>query len=291
MFKEGFLTAMGTPLDPSGAVMMESLQKQAEDQINAGAVGLLLFGTMGMGGCVKNSEYRKTLKAVADVVGGRCALLAGASENSLARVAEKLAVCSEEDVDGVVLTPPYYFKTGEANLIRFFEKAASMTPKDFYLYDHEPITKHKITLNMLQKLMGVPNLKGIKSGDFVLIKHLTNHPEREDFTPIFSGSDLFDAAYGYGVKRYLDGIFACMPKSISKVQKCFDRGDFEGAKTTLHEMMQVRDEMIRFGIWPTFSYGMNLLGYPGNFAPDYELGITAEGKKATEAGLARLGER
>lgn len=290
MLKKGFCTALGTPLDEEGGVIAESLAKQIEDQIAAGAAGLFLFGTMGMGGCVRDGEYQKGIRAAIRAVNKRCTLLVAASENSLARAAEKLAICEEEGVDGVVMTPPYYFKTGESQLISFFERAASMTKKELYIYDHEPITKHKITYSMLRELSQIPNIKGVKSFDAVLIKTLTNYPVKEDFTAVFSGSDLFDMAYEYGIRHYMDGIFACMPKSVSGVQKCFDAHDFSGARKILSEMMRIRDNMLAYGIWPSFSYAMNLLGYRGSFAPDYEPGIASEAKAAIEAGLAVLGE-
>ena len=245
---------------------------------------------MGMGGCVINSEYENGIKAAISAVNGKCTLLVGASDNSLQRVADKMAIVNKyPEIDGVVLTAPYYLKTGEAGLVNFFVKTAAMTKKDYYLYDHEPITKHKLTSGIMGKLMNVPNIKGIKSGDLVLIKQLSE-TAREDFTPIFSGSDLFDVANNSGIKRYLDGIFACMPASTDKLQKCFDNDDTVGANKQLRKMMGVRDEMIAVGIWPAFSYAMNLLGYEGNFSPDYELDISVDAKKIVEAGMRKLGE-
>jgi len=214
----------------------------------------------------------------------------GASENSLARVADKMEIVNRYDVDGVVMTAPYYFKTGDATLTDFFAKTAAMTNKDYYLYDHVPITQHKITFEIVKKLLKIPNIRGIKSGDLVLIKQLAAYAPQDSFAPIFSGSDLFDVAQAYGIKRYLDGIFACMPKSISRAQKCFDANDIAGAIPILQDMMDVRDVMIGYGIWPAFSYAMNLLGYEGRFSPDYEPDLGEEAKKAVEDGLKRLQE-
>lgn len=290
MLNKGFYTALGTPLDQSGHIITESLQKQIEDQIAAGASGLLLFGTMGIGGCIKNDEFEKGIKAAVSAVNKRCTLLVGASENSLARVADKMEIVNRYDVNGVVLTAPYYLKTSDAVLENFFAKTAGMTDKDYYLYDHQPITKHKITYPMMKNLMRISNVKGIKSGDLVLIKYLTDTPEKEDFTPIFSGSDLFDVAHAYGICRYLDGIFACMPKSIANVQKHFNSGDIKGGKCILDNMMNIRDIMIGLGIWPAFSCAMNLLGYEGSFIPDYEADIDDNAKKIVENGLCQLGE-
>ena len=92
MLKKGFYTALGTPLDESGRILVPSLKKQIARQIEAGASGLLLFGTMGMGGCIKDSEYEIGIKAAIEAVGKKCTLLVTATENSLARVADKMAI-------------------------------------------------------------------------------------------------------------------------------------------------------------------------------------------------------
>ena len=110
-----------------------------------------------------------------------------------------------EDESRMKYTWEHYFKTGDASLHNFFAKTAEMSKTDYYLYDHEPITKHKITFDMVTRLMEIPQVKGIKSGDLVMIKQLSEHVTEEDFSPVFSGSDLFDVAHAFGITRCLDG--------------------------------------------------------------------------------------
>jgi len=269
--KQGFVTALGTPLDAQGNLVVASFTKHIDDQIGAGAAGLLVMGTMGRLGTIRESVYESVVRAAAEAIAGRVPLLVGISDNSLAKVREKLTILERYPVDVAVLTAPYYFQMNETVLTNFFSQVAGMTTMDIYLYDHLPITKHKITYPMMRKLAQLPNVKGIKSGDLVLIKTLHDDPQlKADFLPIFSGSDLFAVAQAYGIKRYLDGIFACFPKTIADIQRCFDLDDLPGATAGLNRMMQARDEMIALGIWPAFTCAMNLLGYEGNFAPDYE---------------------
>jgi dihydrodipicolinate synthase/N-acetylneuraminate lyase len=62
MLKEGFYCALGTPLDEEGNIVQESLIAHIESQIEAGASGLLLMGTMGMFGCIRDSQYERVIK-------------------------------------------------------------------------------------------------------------------------------------------------------------------------------------------------------------------------------------
>lgn len=289
--KNGFYTALGTPYLPDGTLAEEGFRKEIEQQIAAGASGLLAMGTMGLLGCVPEAEYERVIRVACDQVKGRVRVLVGATDNSLTRVKARMDIINKYPVDVVVLTPPYYDRLNNDLLVEFLSKCAAMTDKDVYLYDHVGITQHKLNFAQVKKLAQIPNLKGIKSADLVLIKALHDDPEiKEDFMPIFSGSDLFGVANQYGIKNYLDGIFSCFPATISKIQKCFDAEDYEGAKYWLKMMMDARDDMLAGGLWPMFSYAMNLLGCEGLFGHDYDPPANEKQKAATEAIMKRLGE-
>lgn len=289
--KNGFYTALGTPYLPDGTLAEEGFRKEIEQQIAAGASGLLAMGTMGLLGCVPEAEYERVIRVVCDQVKGRVRVLVGATDNSLTRVKARIDIINQYPVDVVVLTPPYYGHLNNDLLVDFLTKCAAMTDKDVYLYDHVGITQHKLNFAQVKKLAQIPNLKGIKSADLVLIKALHDDPEiKEDFMPIFSGSDLFGVANQYGIKNYLDGIFSCFPATIGKIQKCFDAEDYEGAKYWLKMMMDARDDMLAGGLWEMFSYAMNLLGCEGLFGHDYDPPANEKQKAATEAIMKRLGE-
>lgn len=289
--KDGFYTALGTPYLPDGTLAEEGYRKEIEQQIQAGASGILAMGTMGLLGCVPEAEYERVIRVACDAVAGRVRVLVGATDNSLTRVKARMDIINKYPVDVVVLTPPYYDRLNNDLLVEFLTKCAAMTDKDVYLYDHVGITQHKLNFAQVKKLAQVPNLKGIKSADLVLIKALHDDPEiKEDFMPIFSGSDLFCVANQYGIKNYLDGIFACFPATIGKIQKCFDAEDYEGAKHWLKMMMDARDDMLAGGLWPMFSYAMNLLGCEGLFGHDYDPPANEKQKATTEEIMKRLGE-
>ena len=289
--KDGFYTALGTPYLPDGTLAEAGYRKEIEQQIQAGASGVLAMGTMGLLGCVPEAEYERVIRVACDAVAGRVRVLVGATDNSLTRVKARMDIINKYPVDVVVLTPPYYDRLNNDLLVEFLTKCAAMTDKDVYLYDHVGITQHKLNFAQVKKLSQVPNLKGIKSADLVLIKALHDDPEiKEDFMPIFSGSDLFGVANQYGIKNYLDGIFSCFPATIGKIQKCFDAEDYEGAKYWLKMMMDARDDMLAGGLWPMFSYAMNLLGCEGLFGHDYDTPANEKQKADTEAIMKRLGE-
>ena len=84
--KKGYYTALGTPLLKDGSIDKESLEKEINMQIDSGASGLLLMGSMGMEASVPDSAYAEAVYAASAAVGGRVPLFVGAMDNSAQRV-------------------------------------------------------------------------------------------------------------------------------------------------------------------------------------------------------------
>jgi dihydrodipicolinate synthase/N-acetylneuraminate lyase len=79
--------------------------------------------------------------------------------------------------------------------------------------------------------MKVPNIMGIKTGDLAMARVLSRlQPSvNPDFSVFFSGLDVFDAAYHYGIKKNLDGMFSCTAAISSRMYNALENGDLEEA--------------------------------------------------------------
>jgi 4-hydroxy-tetrahydrodipicolinate synthase len=291
MFRDGFYTALGTPLDDSGNVIESSLRKHIADQIGAGASGLLLLGSMGYEPCVRDDAYAQTIRIGAAEANGKCPLFAGVMDNSVGRVLDRIKAAGDAKLDGVVVTTPFYFMCTPAEIKNYFSMIAKTSKYPVFLYDLPAVTKLKITLDIVLDAMKEPNIKGIKTGDIVLARELANHPDRrEDFTVFFSGLDIFDVAYEYGIKKNLDGMFACTPVNTMAMYRCFSSGDIAGGGKYLNNILAMRQVFIEFGVLTTFSVAMNLLGYSGKFHADYGLTVSGAAAEKVAAKLKEIGE-
>ena len=277
----GFYTALGTPVDQSGNLVSGSFKKHIEDQIAAGASGLLVMGSMGIEPCIRESEYSLIAKEGARSVNGRCPVFIGAMDNSLSRVKDRINSLAGAKIDGIVVTTPYYFVSTQEELIEFFTEIARFSPFPVYLYDLAVTTKVRINPETVEALMKIENIKGIKTGDIITAKRLLLSPaKRDDFVIMFSGLDIFDIAYKYGLEMNLDGMFACTTPITAKMYDSLKANNYEAAAKYLDQILGLRGEFIKAGVFRGFSYAMNLLGYEGIFAPDYaQKGINSSDSK------------
>ncbi len=288
--KNGFYTALGTPLDENGNVVKESLKKHIEQQIEAGASGLLLMGSMGIEAFIKTSSYADIVKTAVEAVDGRLPLFVGAMDCSVAKVMEKIELMGDCKIDGVVLTAPFYGVANDEMAINFYKAIADKSPYPIYLYDLAVATKYKMTLPVVDVLINHSNIKGIKTADWELIHAIGRKYPEKDFECLYSGLDSFDYANMMGIHKNLDGMFACTPKNGAKMFECIKNKDFAGARKYLDNILLLRNTMAANGLMACFTECMNLLGCEGNFHQDYQSPIKEDGKKAMKDTMIKIGE-
>ncbi|GBG07320.1 dihydrodipicolinate synthase family protein [Paenibacillus agaridevorans] len=289
----GYYPALGTPLDEQGNVIASSLSLHVEDQLNGNAAGLLVMGSMGMQAQIKNSEYARTAQIASDAVKAAqsaCPVMVGVMDNSIGRVAERIDSLKGMALSGVVATTPFYFALTQTEVRAFFERIASKSPFPVYMYDLPGITKTKIEAATAIELMKHPNIAGIKTGDLALARVLQREKFQHapNFSVLFSGLDVFDAAYGYGLTSQLDGMFSCTTAINKRLYESLASEDMEAASSSLDDIITLRNTFVSVGVFGGFSYAMNSLGFEGNFAPDYAPRLTAAQEEQVQSCMRSL---
>lgn len=290
--KFGFVPALGTPLDEKGNLCKESLKKQINDQIKAGAVGLLCMGSMGIQACIRKEVYPEVAKTAIEAAEGRVPVFVGAMDTSIARAKERMAALEQTDIAGFVFTAPYYSACTRDQMMNFFRSVAGATEHDIILYDLPSVTQSKITYDMvLELLRDLPNFKGIKSADLQMFRKLKLNPDvPKDFIAVYSGLDTFDIAYKWGIDKCLDSMCSCTPVNTGKMFKAMAEDNYSVAAECLNNIVALRDAFLGWDLWPAYSTAMNLLGYEGNHCPDYCSPIKAEYVPLVREMLENIGE-
>ena len=242
--QNGFYTALGTPIDEQGNLVAESLRKQIRMQIEHGAAGLLLMGSMGIEAYLKNSTFAEAVKVAEEAVAGQVPLFVGAMDNSFAKVMEKIDLIGDAKIDGVVLTVPYYATVNDEQAVNWFTVLADKSPYPIYLYDLAVVTKYKLHMGVISQLIHHKNIKGIKTADWEMIHAIGRKYPDADFECLYSGLDSFDYANVMGIHKNLDGMFACTPKNSQKMVECFRKEDFAGGRKYLDNILLLRDTQL-----------------------------------------------
>jgi len=291
MKKYGFYTALGTPLTDEGKVIKSALKAHIEQQITAGASGLLLMGSMGIEASVLHSEYGKTVDIAIEATAGRVPLFVGAMDNSIARVRERIdMIGAGKRIDGIVVTVPFYAVPRDCDAIRFFTEIANYSPYSIYIYDLPGVTQYRVSMGVIDAVIGHKNVKGMKSANWELIKAIERKHPDSGFECLYSGLDSFDHANVLGIKKNLDGMFCCTPKNGKAMYECAAKGDIAGMRKHLDNILLMRDTMLANGLMMCFTHCMNLLGIDGNFHQDYTAPTEDGAIEIMRATLKKIGE-
>ena len=270
MLKNGFYTALGTPMTEDGKIVEGALKAHIDQQIDAGAVGLLLMGSMGIEASVPHAEYGRAVDIAIEATAGRVPLFVGAMDNSVARVKERIdMIGAGKKIEGIVLTVPFYAVPREADAICFFTQIANYSPYPIYIYDLPGVTQFRVSMNVIDAVIGHENVKGMKSANWELIKAIERKYPDAGFECLYSGLDSFDHANVLGIKKNLDGMFCCTPKNGKLMYECAEKGDIAGMRKYLDNILLMRNTMLANGLMRCFTYAMNHLGIEGNFHQDY----------------------
>ena len=135
------------------------------------------------------------------------------------------------------------------------------------------------------------SINGLAVADLNMFRKLKLDPEvPEDFLMVYSGLDNFDIAYKWGIDKCLDGMPACTPVNSGKLFAAMENNDYDKAAEYLNNIIDLRDFFVARDLWPSFSTAMNMLGYEGNFAPDYISSIQEKYIPEIREELIRIGE-
>jgi 4-hydroxy-tetrahydrodipicolinate synthase len=266
----GFYPALGTPTDENGKLMESSYARGIELMIGSGAAGMLCMGSMGKMESIRNSEYPKIAAQCVNVVSKRVPVMVGVMDCSVSRVLDRIDALGNIAINGVVATAPFYSRASAGGIVNFFAQIAKKSKYPVFIYDLPSVTQSPVTADILKQLMGIQNIKGMKTGNMNLILYLMRKGEiRPDFSVFYSGLDAFDAALLSGMKRNLDGMFTCTPRNSRMMYEDSENLNIEKIAEHLNNILVLRDLFVKEDVLAAYSYAMELLGCPGNYHSDY----------------------
>ena len=200
------LTAMVTPMTPSGDIDLDATKVLAKALVASGTEGIVSTGSTGEAPVLSDEETIAVWQATKEAVGPDVAVIAGATNTDtrrsirLAREAERIGL------DAVLLTVPAYSKPPQAGLVRHFTAIAEATSLPGILYNVPGRSALNMTVQTVVTLAEVPNIVGIKeaSGDLNQISAIIDATsEHGDGFRVWSGNDSDTLAVmalgGYGV--------------------------------------------------------------------------------------------
>lgn len=154
--------AMVTPMNLDGSVDYDSTRRLAASLVDDGADAIVLAGTTGESPTTHTPEKDEVIRVVADEVGGRAMIIAGAGSNDTAH-ATRIAVSAEKaGAEGLLVVSPYYNRPSQEGVYRHVRTIVEATSLPAMVYDIPGRTGVAIGDECLDRLAEVEQIKAIK---------------------------------------------------------------------------------------------------------------------------------
>jgi 4-hydroxy-tetrahydrodipicolinate synthase len=156
------LVAMVTPFTADGSLDLDTAQRLASRLVDDGCDGLVVNGTTGESPTTTDAEKADLVRAVADAVGERATVVAGASTYDTAHSVHLARAAEKAGAHGLLLVTPYYSRPSQAGLIAHFGSIADAVELPVMLYDIPPRSVVPIEPATLRRLAEHPRIVAVK---------------------------------------------------------------------------------------------------------------------------------
>ena len=158
----GIIVPLVTPLKNNEVLDVESLGRLIEHLIAGGVHGLFILGTTGEEQSLSYAMRKEMIVQSARINRGRLPLLVCISDTSIVESIRLARVAAEHGADGVVSAPPYYFATGQPELVQFYEELVPQLPLPVYLYNMPSHVKVSFAPDTVARIAQLPQVAGFK---------------------------------------------------------------------------------------------------------------------------------
>jgi len=229
-----------TPADDTGAVDTDALTTLITRMETAGVSSIGLLGSTGSYAYLSRAERLRATKAAVEAV-TKTPLIVGVGAM---RTDEVIALAQDAETagaDALLLAPVSYTPLTQDEAFAHYETVARSTDLDICIYNNPGTTHFNFSLELLQKLAGISNLKAVKmplpAGDIAddLSQLRTKLPS--DFAIGYSADWGCAPAMLAGADTFYSGIAGILPEVMQTLTQTAQSGD-----ATATEALQTRLE-------------------------------------------------
>ncbi len=132
---QGSIAALVTPMKPSGSLDQDAWERLLEWHINSGTDGVVVGGTTGESGCLKNNEFQQLAEHAVKQFGKHGSVIMGVGSPSTAKSIRLAQIAEQCAADAVLAVTPYYNRPPQAALIVHYHELAEASELPVIVYN------------------------------------------------------------------------------------------------------------------------------------------------------------
>jgi len=238
----GLFAAIITPFDSQGRVDTGALADLVHFQISKGTEGLYPCGSTGLGPMLRTDERKLIAETAVKSAMGKIPVVVQvgcadtASTVELARHAERVGA------DAVASLTPYYYKPGEAAVVKHFESISRSVGIPLFAYNIPQFTGNNLAAGTVARMAESGTIAGIKdsSRDLIQLQDLLDAVP-EDFV-VMNGTEEYGLyAILSGADGLVSGGASALPELFKSLVASQRKGDYKTALEAHRAILRLKE--------------------------------------------------
>ncbi len=158
----GIITPLVTPLLDNDTLDVDGLERLVEHTISGGVSGLFILGTTGEFASLSYNLRIEIIERTCSLVKRRIPVLVGITDSAFSESLNLAKVAANFGADAVVLSPPYYYASGQPELLEYLRRIMVQMPLPLFIYNMPVHTKVIFEPQTVKESAEIPGIIGLK---------------------------------------------------------------------------------------------------------------------------------
>ena len=224
------MPAVTTKFTEEGQLDLVMFEKNIKAQIEAGAAGIILGGTLGEASTLTKEEKEVLINTTLKIVEGKIPVIVNIAEQTTSEAITLAKRAEELGVNGLMLLPPMRYKATDHETVVYFKEIAKSTSLPIMIYNNPVDYKIEVTLDMFEELLKLENIQAVKEStrDISNVTRIRNR--FGDRLKVLCGVDtLALESLVAGADGWVAGLVVAYPEETVAIYKLIKVGRIEEA--------------------------------------------------------------
>ena len=227
---KGVMPAITTQFTADDQLDLAAFTTNLHAQVNAGASGIILGGTLGEASTLSPEEKNTLVATTLKEVGDRAAVILNIAEQSTKAAIDAAQNAEAQGANGLMLLPPMRYKATDRETVAYFKAIAEATTLPIMIYNNPVDYKIEVTLDMFEELKVHENINAVKESTRDITNITRMRSRFGDRFSILCGVDtLAMEALVMGADGWVAGLVDAYPEETCAIYHYVKAGEIDKA--------------------------------------------------------------
>ena len=284
----GVMSAFVSCIDDNENVNEQAMRKLMQWHLKEGLSGFYLTGGTGEGPVLQKETRMEIAEIARDEVKNGASLIAHVGAIDLTTAVELARHAGQIGLDAISSVPPFFFEYGEREIADYYKALSDASGLPILMYA-SPMSGIEITWDMVDRLMDVPNMIGLKWTSY---DYFTMHRIKElrggNINVINGPDECLLCGLAMGADGGIGATYNVMPRLFSQIYNSFRAGDLDTARAVQYKANKLIAILLKFGVVCGVKDILTMLGYDCGYQVYPQKRFTDEERAAFRAELETI---